>query len=1836
MVTAGCACAFGNDVCECGLAAHTEVACYSCGRDDIYCKDCRMWCRTHYCPPSPGPSEQAAGPVIYNRALHNRLGWGEGGGAPIMIAPWWKPSAGGVVPVVGDMPNLEITPVEYLDLGQGAGRQSGTLNVSAEFLLRGAAAEFWSERHVSLDMAFRAARPASELQKKIPYKAAPLHDTEVEQGLLNDLSNLTLSSRTMRGFAAFMPQSLATGVPAAAYLSRLHETLLAGDSHVALLVRACSMVLCAMWCEATGGQWPPGLGDDPPTVVNPERDPGAIDPMSRNPAIWIAEADAGSLTFWSAVAAGGAMVAPNLDVGRLVEPIWAFDLSSALRYVIVVDSPITERLPGLAGLSSGMMVSYISAYVSRLNLLKQLELAWVLATALPAVGSQKVALPYPRHPTDLAARLTLDVIPRMLLPFFSGKIAHPTVTITKAVMRAGFMEKALGAWLGRASGAKADYASGKYRVARDEVDAWISSASTTAGGLWGKAVEDQDPYLRQWLHILPWLKPGNAADAALFEFGQQFDWPNVMELVCGVYEPLSPLNEILSPGKVVWTHRLGTHGNMAHREMLKVLAMGLVSGDGKMYKNGELGLQHFQVPVPVTSEIGHKLSPIIDREIWVDFQGLRPAGRQGPERSLLRYFRGLLGATTYPPAPRYHDPRDALNVALAQVGALPEVAGGVVEARGTEVPTALRVPRPVEAGVLLSWFAQHDWDEIPNAGGGMCGPQAILDAARAAGSELGAALQPVALDRTVAMMCEAPTGGPWDSEMMRAAALYLNCSLVLALPEGPVAASYYDDAVKVAVRWRRDHWVGLQTVAAAFAPVMDVGPAPDDNADGGDGDDQDNHDGGPDRGTRPSKKKSSPKRGVTFKGAGRAVVGAWGKIVLTAIIQSSRVTSAERERAYGALRTARHLSSVPAWLHLWVVRATAVGVPIKTMLGNKQQEMGVLIGQLTEAAKNDTSHTECWREILRSLDEIAAAHADITAQCQELPRPEQCCHSSPYGQAHVQCAALLSQWAKGQCLAPTADSDFKAVYPIAAIGSGVRLKITLRAALACVRAELDPEAIRLLVSILKQLYGAAMQTAVAYVLWFVSVPPALRLSVCAHVLDWGCANCVPLWAKYTSDIARLTGMVGNQQVPVEQVPAFAYMHCLAPKAHGEVDWAKEMSLRTSEAQHLRAPKGYVSAEAFIKDYLTRYMRKCGYVSLTGIRTLKDSWERRAGRHVAGAAGMKPPPETAAAWKEVCSLLGVSGSITKQQIVETLGNEYLSQAVKAKPCCYSVGHTKRNEMAGKLRPIYGTDFRHYAISDYVSAAFDGVLKSPEFGIGVDPQSAGARLVKLHETAAKRPWLLSFDYKDFNERHTLEAMAAVYAAMGDVVSTGMRDSQEKRDMLSAIRWLEESMFEIRIRGPSTAWYHAKFGLLSGFRHTTLLNTLLNLAYDALVRAWAEEDGSPVSEPLFACYHGDDVLMGWNARHECVNWRDTAIKGGLEANPAKCLVRLGAGEFLRMWITPGGVAGQQNRAIGSFVSGNYDQEGIPRGHHALSLREQTGVLAMRGMPPTVALLLAVETISFFDPRAEGSYAGAGRLLTDKDVMGGEPLPPDSVASAVKALQRELQQGKKAEIAVGRLASEQSDVAVSRLKTDIRTVIGEVRRRIARRQLPVRATAEAVMQAAKMLWPRTVAEHAGQMAGATRTLGARVWSRPLAGDAATEEIATSMHTQTGTAGRCQLIPPQPGGTHSWVAVRAPFGENAEWQRPVKPVVAAAGVATEICGEALLLLAGEKSGTPKAAQLLRSFGLGGGEPEVMDTLPRYEASRHGWLESRLCSRYYPVAQPMHRNNAQLHLAVCV
>lgn len=241
-------------------------------------------------------------------------------------------------------------------------------------------------------------------------------------------------------------------------------------------------------------------------------------------------------------------------------------------------------------------------------------------------------------------------------------------------------------------------------------------------------------------------------------------------------------------------------------------------------------------------------------------------------------------------------------------------------------------------------------------------------------------------------------------------------------------------------------------------------------------------------------------------------------------------------------------------------------------------------------------------------------------------------------------------------------------------------------------------------------------------------------------------------------------------------------------------------------------------------------------------------------------------------------------------------------------------------------------------------------------------------------------LLYDWKNFNAQHSSKDMSKVIEKLGTSFSAGA-------DYSMFCHIVAESMYDMKLihDGNECKIYQ---GLMSGWRGTTWINTVLNYCYIAIaVKCLARLD-----KPFYSKYvdqGGDDVDMALNTPECAVVLIHIMEKIGFAANKIKQMVGTRA-EFFRNTITSDGVYGNPTRALANYLSGAWESRNIEVRERVSGLIDQIAKLKRRGVDEKVCdALLGMATEHWCKIKAEVWTSMPKEIIHGRTLDGGFGIP-------------------------------------------------------------------------------------------------------------------------------------------------------------------------------------------------------------------------------------------------------
>nr|UVG55924.1 putative RNA-dependent RNA polymerase [Poaceae Liege totivirus 2] len=257
--------------------------------------------------------------------------------------------------------------------------------------------------------------------------------------------------------------------------------------------------------------------------------------------------------------------------------------------------------------------------------------------------------------------------------------------------------------------------------------------------------------------------------------------------------------------------------------------------------------------------------------------------------------------------------------------------------------------------------------------------------------------------------------------------------------------------------------------------------------------------------------------------------------------------------------------------------------------------------------------------------------------------------------------------------------------------------------------------------------------------------------------------------------------------------------------------------------------------------------------------------------------------------------------------------------------------------GKQRAIYGTDLTSYIMAQLAFSNCEEVLPS-YFPVG--PDATESNVYGKVSGVLKNKSAYCLDFEDFNSQHSAHAMTAVIHAYVDQFSSTLTEDQRK-----AAVWTAESITHQRIHDNSglKREYDAKATLLSGWRLTTFMNSILNYIYTKAICGDRRPNGSSL-------HNGDDVLIGTRNLETVRMSLYKAKRLNVRVQPSKCAYA-GIAEFLRVDHKRGSKGQYLSRGCATLVHSRIESRVSTDERDLIkSMETRFGDVLDRGMPYAV----------------------------------------------------------------------------------------------------------------------------------------------------------------------------------------------------------------------------------------------------------------------------------------------
>jgi len=408
---------------------------------------------------------------------------------------------------------------------------------------------------------------------------------------------------------------------------------------------------------------------------------------------------------------------------------------------------------------------------------------------------------------------------------------------------------------------------------------------------------------------------------------------------------------------------------------------------------------------------------------------------------------------------------------------------------------------------------------------------------------------------------------------------------------------------------------------------------------------------------------------------------------------------------------------------------------------------------------------------------------------------------------------------------------------------------------------------------------------IGFIIWAKSLPDiAWQYISCSGIWQWKFDSLDDFIKKIKSKFTLRLKALQNL-VPLDLKPFFE-MEVLANRGLGSVDWHSEKENRT------RPNLATFDAEAIFQEagsLFTRIKNLGGQVDnlkWSSYINKRWQWAPTGAYHSQYEEDLKYVAKDSLNRHKFFSL----NAMPKPKLDDLLSRPPEIRAWPSVKCEWT-----------KMRAIYGVDATNFILTGFVFGDCERVL-SQLFPIGPGAEESNVKNTVREIMRNGVPYC--FDFEDFNSQHSVASMREVLKAYFSVF--GKRMSVEQRKVFPWILHSLDSCF-IKEQGQDS-FYKTTGTLLSGWRLTTFMNTVLNYIYIRLLTKGRD---------LVATHNGDDVLAAVDSLQQVQALVAGAELHNVRFQMSKCFLGSIA-EFLRVDHYDGGGGQYLSRAIATLVHG------------------------------------------------------------------------------------------------------------------------------------------------------------------------------------------------------------------------------------------------------------------------------------------------------------------------------
>lgn len=412
---------------------------------------------------------------------------------------------------------------------------------------------------------------------------------------------------------------------------------------------------------------------------------------------------------------------------------------------------------------------------------------------------------------------------------------------------------------------------------------------------------------------------------------------------------------------------------------------------------------------------------------------------------------------------------------------------------------------------------------------------------------------------------------------------------------------------------------------------------------------------------------------------------------------------------------------------------------------------------------------------------------------------------------------------------------------------------------------MNNEDIRDILSMVSLPEDASQAMGAAMIMWFGSLSVNQR----AKVVSMGvfksttCRDYVKVCKQISTEMKSL------QNLKSEDLRKYFEMDVLTNRGLGEVDWQAEYEHRT-KASTVKLEPDYIQREA-LKIFASAAVSGRSPMKMTWDKFWTNRWQWSA----SGSIHSQHKEDDQFIHKSDIRLKNKFISIASMPRMDMLD-------IAKRPKELHAWSSYKYEW-GKQRAIYGTDLTSYILAQFAFYNCEEVLPD-QFPVGPDATEGNVSSKVAGVLKGQHAYCL--DFEDFNSQHSSEAMQAVIYAYVQQFRNRLSE-----DQITAALWTAESVGNqvIHDNVGTKRTYKAKDTLLSGWRLTTFMNSILNYIYTKAISEDTLKRGNSL-------HNGDDVLIGTKNFNTIRKGLKLADKYNVRVQSSKCAFA-GIAEFLRV---------------------------------------------------------------------------------------------------------------------------------------------------------------------------------------------------------------------------------------------------------------------------------------------------------------------------------------------------